>query len=154
MRQHRHRRIALDLRGLIGRIDIFRLSVGLKRDPAVDTWLPAGPMQSARILRKWFMRMRECGDDVRELMHDGCPVACVEDAPFGYVNSFKSHVNVGFFYCALLDDPAGLLEGSGKRMRHVKLKPGLELETAALCDLIDAAYMDITARLADKPSSK
>jgi hypothetical protein len=98
--------------------------------------------------------MRECGDDVRELMHDGCPVACVEDAPFGYVNSFKSHVNVGFFYGALLDDPAGLLEGSGKRMRHVKLKPGLELNTQALCDLIDAAYMDITARLADQPSSK
>ena len=68
--------------------------------------------------------MRACGDDVRELIHDGCPVACVEDAPFAYVNSFKSHVNVGFFNGASLDDPARLSEGSGKRMRHVKLKPG------------------------------
>jgi hypothetical protein len=80
-------------------------------------------------------------------MHDGCPVACVEDAPFGYVNSFKSHVNVGFFYGAMLEDPAGMLEGSGKRMRHVKLKPDSELDAKGLGDLIRAAYLDIRARL-------
>jgi hypothetical protein len=91
--------------------------------------------------------MRQCGDDVRELMHDGCPVACVEDAPFGYVNAFKSHVNVGFFYGAVLEDPAGLLEGSGKRMRHVKLGPGRQLNATALSALIDTAYMDIRDRL-------
>ena len=91
--------------------------------------------------------MRQCGADVRELIHDGCPVACVEDAPFGYVNSFKSHVNVGFFYGAALEDPAGLLEGRGKRMRHVKLHPERELDAAALSELIEAAYVDIKARL-------
>jgi hypothetical protein len=154
MRPLRPRRIALDLRGLIGRTDIFRLSGSVKRDPAVDIWLSDGPVELQSIAQKWFVGMRQCGDDVRELMHDGCPVACVEDAPFGYVNSFKSHVNVGFFYGALLEDPAGLLEGSGKRMRHVKLKPGPELNTAALRDLIDAAYVDIRARLGGEPSSR
>jgi hypothetical protein len=147
MRRNRPRRIALDLRGLIGRDDILRLSGAVKRDPAVDIWLTDGPIELRSIAQKWFVRMRQCGDDVRELMHDGCPVACVEDAPFGYVNSFKSHVNVGFFHGAVLEDPAGLLEGSGKRMRHVKLKPGPELNTEALRDLIDAAYLDIGARL-------
>ena len=147
MRQHRHRRIALDLRGLIGRIDIFRLSVGLRRDPAVDIWLTDSSIELRSIAQKWFMRMRECGDDVRELMHDGCPVACVDDAPFGYVNSFKGHVNIGFFCGALLEDPARLLVGSGKRMRHVKLIPGGQLNAAALSDLIAAAYADIRVRL-------
>jgi hypothetical protein len=154
MRPSRPRRIALDLRGLIGRNDIFRLSGGAKRDPAVDIWLADNPIELRSIAQKWFARMRQCGDDVRELMHDGCPVACVEDAPFGYVNSFKSHVNVGFFYGAMLEDPTGLLEGSGKRMRHVKLKPGMELETASLCDLIDAAYLDIRVRLGGERSSQ
>ena len=153
MRQLRPRRVALDLRGLIGGNDIFRLSGGVQRDPDIDIWLSDGPIELRSIARKWFAQMRRCGDDIRELIHDGCPVACVEDAPFGYVNSFKSHVNVGFFYGAALEDPAGLLEGSGKRMRHVKLKPGLELNTAALRDLIDAAYSDITARLGAEPSS-
>lgn len=132
---------------MIGRHDILRLSRGLKRDPAVDMWLTDGPIELRSFAQKWFARMRQCGDDVLELMHDGCPVACVEDAPFGYVNSFKSHVNVGFFHGAALEDPAGLLEGSGKHMRHVKLRPGLELNAAALRGLIDAAYLDIGARL-------
>jgi len=147
MRRHRPRRIALDLRGLIGVNDILRLSGGSKRDPTVDFWLANGPIELRAIARQWFVQMRQCGDDVRELLHDGCPVACVENAPFGYVNTFKSHVNVGFFYGAMLKDAAGLLEGSGKRMRHVKLKPGRELDAAALSGLIDAAYEDIKGRL-------
>ena len=133
-------RIALDLRGLSGRADIWRFSETVKRDPAVDDWLTDGPVELRSIAQRWFVRMRQCGDDVRELMHDGCPVACVKDVPFGYVNSFKNHVNVGFFYGASLADPARLLQGSGKSMRHVKLRPDREPNAAALSVLIDAAY--------------
>lgn len=144
----RQRRIALDVRGLIDRVDIFRLSRGARRDPAVEAWLNEGPDELRSLAARWFAQMRRCGGDVRELMHDGCPVACVEDAPFGYVNSFRNHVNVGFFYGALLQDPAGLLQGTGKRMRHVKLRPGVDIDVAALRGLIDAAYTDLKARLA------
>jgi hypothetical protein len=80
-------------------------------------------------------------------MHDGCPVACVGDVPFGYVNVFSKHVNVGFFLGAELPDPHRLLEGSGRRMRHVKVRPGVEVNTAALHELILAAYADVKARL-------
>jgi hypothetical protein len=139
--------VALDVRGLIDRVEIFRLSKGAKRDPAVESWLNDEPVELRSLAKEWFAHMRRCGDDVRELMHDGCPVACIEDAPFGYVNAFKNHVNVGFFYGALLDDPAGLLEGSGKRMRHVKIKPGAAFDTRSLRKLIAAAYADIKTRL-------
>ena len=147
MGRDRSPRIALDVRGLIGVNDILRFSGGVKRDRGVDILLMDDPIELRSIAQMWFDRMRQCGDDVRELMHDGCPVACVEDAPFGYVNTFKNHVNVGFFCGAMLQDPAGLLQGSGKRMRHVRLKPGLEPGLAALCELIDAAYRDIRVRL-------
>jgi hypothetical protein len=86
--------------------------------------------------------MRQCGDDVRELMHDGYPVACVGDLLFGYVNVFKTHVNVEFFGGAELDDPAGLLQGTRRLMRHVKLKPGLEINVPELSALVHAAYKD------------
>ena len=142
------RRIPLDLHGLSGREEIFRISRAVKRDPAVERWLSDDPVELRSMAQHWFARMRKCGDDVRELMHDGCPVACVADAPFGYVNSFKSHVNVGFFYGAALADPARLLEGSGKRMRHVKLRPDSEVNDRALSAIVDAAYADIKARLA------
>jgi len=146
--RHKPHRIALDLPGLIGANEIFRVSGGVKRDPAVHSWLiEGGRVELQAIAKKWFVQMRQCGDDVRELMHDGCPVACVQDAPFGYVNTFKNHVNVGFFHGTALKDPAALLEGSGKRMRHVKLNPGRELNAAALSELISAAYADIKSRL-------
>jgi hypothetical protein len=126
---------------------MLRFSGAVKRNPAIDAWLNERAPELGAIARTWFVQMRECGDDVRELMHDGCPVACVGDAPFGYVNVFRAHVNVGFFFGAELEDPAGLLEGTGKRMRHVKLKPGAQLNVAALSALVDLAYVDLKARL-------
>ena len=128
---------------------LLRFNGALTRDPAIDAWLRSRPDELRPIAEAWFARMRQCGDDVRELMHDGCPVACVEDTPFGYVNAFKDHVNVGFYHGDALDDPAGLLEGTGKRMRHVKLYPGREPDPAALAALVAAAYADIRARLAE-----
>jgi hypothetical protein len=147
MRERRPYRIPLDLRGLSGRVDIFRISGAVEQDPAIECWWADGSIELRSIAQQWFLRMRKCGADVREVMHDGCPVACVEDAPFGYVNSFKSHINVGFFYGAALEDPAGLLEGSGKRMRHTRLAPDSQVNGAALNDLIEAAYLDIRIRL-------
>ena len=97
--------------------------------------------------RPWFERMRECGDDVLELMHDGCPTVCVGDAGFGYVNTFRAHVNVGFLRGSTLPDPALLLEGTGKLGRHVKLKPGTALDARALEAVITQAYRNIKACL-------
>ena len=148
MPKRKTRRVALDLRGLSGREELFRLSGAVKRDRRVAHWLTDGPIELKSIAQRWFARVSQCGDDVRELLHDGCPVACVEDAAFAYVNTFKSHVNVGFFCGASLEDPKGLLEGSGKRMRHVKVTPDREPDATALAELIDAAYRDIKARLA------
>lgn len=126
---------------------LFRLPGAASHDPNVEHWLNRQPDDLHSIARHWFARMRACGDDVRELMHDGCPVACVGDAAFGYVNVFTAHVNVGFYNGAVLDDPAGLLEGSGKRMRHVKLRPHAQPNTSALEALIVASYMDVKARV-------
>jgi len=91
--------------------------------------------------------MRACGDEVREVLHDGCPAACLGDVPFAYVNVFTSHVNVGFFRGATLRDPERLLQGTGKFMRHVKLRPGASPDATALRKLIERAYADIKARV-------
>jgi hypothetical protein len=54
---------------------------------------------------------------------------------------------VGFFHGATLPDPARLLQGNGKFMRHVKLRPGTAANAAALSRLIEAAYADIKERV-------
>lgn len=127
----------------------MRFPESVKHDPAIDAWFAAHQGALGSIARQWFEGMRACGHDVQELLHDGHPTACVGDVAFGYVNAFTHHVNVGFFHGAHLPDPARLLEGSGKFMRHVKLHPGREVDAAALTVLIQAAYADVQRRLDD-----
>ncbi|MGE4055241.1 MAG: DUF1801 domain-containing protein [Vicinamibacterales bacterium] len=121
----------------------------VRRDPAIDGWMKEQKPELRSIAQRWFDAMRACGDDVRELLHDGHPTVCIDDAAFGYVNAFTSHVNVGFFHGAELPDPARLMEGTGRRMRHVKLRPGAAMDSAALSMLIEHAYADIKVRLSD-----
>lgn len=127
--------------------ELFRLNGTVERDPAIDVWMREHQGELGAIACAWFAAMRQCADEVREVLHDGCPVACLGDAPFAYVNAFTSHVNVGFFHGAALPDPARLLQGAGKHMRHVKLRPGTPADAAMLKRLIDAAYADIKARV-------
>lgn len=127
--------------------DILRFPTATRRDATIDPWLRAQRDELRSLAVAWFARMRDCGPDVRELLHDGHPTACVGDAAFGYVNVFSRHVNVGFFFGALLPDPARLLEGTGKRGRHVKLRPGHTVDEGALARLIAAAYDDVRARI-------
>jgi hypothetical protein len=127
--------------------ELLRLNGSAVHEPAIDAWLNARADELGSIAREWFEAMRKCGDEVRELLHDGCPVACLGDVPFGYVNVFTSHVNVGFFQGAALPDPAHLLQGAGKFMRHVKLRPGTAIDAAALSKLIETAYADIKTRV-------
>lgn len=126
---------------------LFRFPSGVRRDPAVEAWMGEHPNALGAIARRWFEVLRACGKDVRELLHDGHPTACVDDAAFAYVNAFTAHVNVGFFQGADIADPDGLLEGTGKSMRHVKLRPERGVDTKALTKLIDTAYTNMKQRV-------
>ena len=124
---------------------LFRFPDAIRRSPEVERWFLTQPPGLGDRAERWFNRLRACGEDVRELLHDGWPTACVEDAAFAYTSVRATHVNVGFYRGAELPDPAGLLHGSGKRMRHVKLKAGEETDEVALEALIVAAYEDMKA---------
>lgn len=125
--------------------DLFHFPEAARRDPAVETWFAKND-ELRRLAKRWFEVMRACGPDVRELLHDGMPTACVGDAAFAYVNAFTDHVNVGFFQGASLQNPQRLLQGTGKRMRHVKLRWGENIDEAALTSLITTAYADMRRR--------
>ena len=126
---------------------LMRFPSAVKRDPDVEVWMREHSGELGAIAQRWFEVMRDCGRDVRELVHDGAPTACIGDAAFAYVNAFKDHVNVGFFLGAQLVDPDGLLEGNGKFMRHVKLRPEREVNAGSLMKLIETAYTDMNELL-------
>jgi hypothetical protein len=126
---------------------LLRFTGAVKRDPAIAAWFAEQPDHLRALAKPWFACMRRCGPDVRELMHDGLATACVGDAPFAYVGVFTAHINVGFFHGVSLPDRATLLEGRGRHIRHVKLRPGAAFDEAALEALITAAYRDVRTRL-------
>jgi hypothetical protein len=132
----------------------LRFNGAVTRQPQIDAWLESRHPELAAIAREWFEEMRGCGQDVTELLHDGHPTACVTDAAFGYVNVFTSHVNVGFFHGASLDDPAQILQGTGRFMRHVKVTPDSLPARGPLKALIRASYADIKARLLAEDSER
>lgn len=126
----------------------FRLSGPTRDDPGVDAWFDVDPGPLRRLARRWFDRLRLCGSDVRRRLHDGWPTACVEDAAFAYVAAYTAHASIGFFHGATLPDPSGLLQGSGKRMRHVKLVLDRPVDDDALGLLVVRAHADVRSRLA------
>jgi hypothetical protein len=119
-----------------------------ENDPKVLEWIADHQSEHGQMAAYWFGHIRNLGDEILDLLHDGYPTACIGRYPFAYVGAFKAHANLGFFYGVDLPDPHGLLEGSGKRLRHVKLKPGKPGDHHALETLIRAAYADIQHRLA------
>lgn len=128
-------------------VRLFPLPGALPRHPAVQAWFRARPGPLGALALQGFELLRGSGPGVAELLHDGQPTACVDGMALGYVNAFRAHVNLGFFLGAGLDDPAGLLQGSGRFMRHVKLRPGEPADPAALQALVAQAYADLKARL-------
>ncbi|HVU86738.1 MAG TPA: DUF1801 domain-containing protein [Pirellulales bacterium] len=125
---------------------LFLFPHAVQRDPAIEAWMQDHPGALGAMARYWFEVLRGCGDDVRELLHDGHPTACVGEAAFAYVDAFTAHVNVGFFRGAEIADPSHLLEGTGKLMRHVKLRPDSDVDESKLVQLIATAYRDMKAR--------
>lgn len=128
-------------------VRLFTLDGAQSRHPEVDRWLAEQAPPLGDLARRWFEAMRQAGPDVVDLLHDGHPTACIGTLAFGYVGVFSAHVNVGFFLGNQLQDPAGLLLGGGRYMRHVKLVPGAHVDEAALQQLVHDAYRDMRARL-------
>lgn len=126
---------------------LLRFTGAIACDPKIEEWLDAQPGALGTLARNWFGRMRACGTNVRELLHDGYATVCVDDAPFAYVGVFTAHVNVGFFHGADLPDFTGLLQGVGRSMRHVTLRVNQSVDETALAALIADAYDDVVHRV-------
>ena len=131
-------------------IALFDLNSSFEFDPKIDRWWSTKPPELSSLARTWFEVMKMCGPDVKESLHNGYPAACLDVYPFAYVDAFRSHINVGFYCGAFLPDPQGILIGTGKRMRHVKVNLDNQVDSEALQKLIEGSYQDLKIRLSEK----
>ena len=109
-----------------------------------------------KILSDFSPEMQELATSIRSLVFDVLPetvevvwiqqkIAGLGTGPkkmtehFCWIQPCKSHVNLGFNYGAELPDPDGLLEGTGKLFRHVKIKALEDVKRPALRKLLEKA---------------
>ena len=58
---------------------------------------------------------------------------------FCYIGAHREHVNLRFYYGTVLPDPIGLLEGTGRKLRHIKVREVEEIAQPALYDILQSS---------------
>ena len=80
---------------------LFFFENSVKRDPAIDLRMKQHAGELGEIARHWFEAIRHCGNDVRELMHDGYATACVSTAAFVFSKRMLMLVFSGVLNCRI-----------------------------------------------------
>lgn len=87
----------------------------------ISTWFSSSPLDHEAALDALRSMVLSTGDGTVEEIKWGRPCYSTKRGLFCYLQKAKSHVAIGFPHGSALEDPDGLLEGTGKDMRHVKL---------------------------------
>jgi len=61
---------------------------------------------------------------------------------YAYIAPHTNHVNLGFYHGVALEDPRGLLEGAGKKLRHIKIKSISDAKSTEILNLLKAALSE------------
>jgi hypothetical protein len=105
----------------------------------VEDWLRTVSGDERDLAAAVLAFVREALDEAEETVKWNQPCFVVGGSNCLYVSAQSGYVNLGFYEGAALDDPAGLLEGTGKAMRHVKVSDPAALADPGLEALVLAA---------------
>lgn len=111
---------------------------GARPDPAVESYIASATPEVRSILDELLALVRTTLPEAQETIKWGRPVFSA-DHDICYVAKARTHASLGFYRGADLDDSRGLLEGSGRKLRHVKVGVGAAVPRNALRDLLNAA---------------
>ncbi len=105
----------------------------------VEAWFESVPRDQQETLLQLRAAVKKVAPDAVEELKWGRPCYSNEGGLFCYLHSTKSHATLGFQRGSSLRDPTNLLEGTGKDMRHVKLKLGASASSSAIQALLTQA---------------
>jgi len=114
----------------------------------VEQFLSTYPADVQALALKTRALVKEIVPDAQERVYEayktiGYGSGTKMDAMFCYIAPMKDRINLGFYRGVVLPDTEGLLEGTGKLLRHVKVRSMADVEKPALRQLI----MDAVAEL-------
>jgi hypothetical protein len=104
----------------------------------VDDYLKSLTPEQAEIVSSLRRLILKAAPEAKESFKWAQPVY-EQGGPFCYIKAFSSAVNFGFWRGVDLEDPKGRLEGSGDKMRHLKLKQATDIDEKAFTRLVKQA---------------
>jgi hypothetical protein len=107
----------------------------MKKLKEVDTYIESAPEAQKEVLNILRNLIFDAVPNVVEDFKWNQPVYALEKN-FAYLKSNKQHVNLGFFSFDKTEDPKGLLEGTGKSMRHIKISSKSDIDSDLLLKMI------------------
>lgn len=110
----------------------------MSRIAEVDNYIEASPAEHQQTLSSLRNLIFEAVPNTKESFKWKQPVYTTEK-DYLYLKANKGHVNLGFFSFEKIKNPAYLLEGTGKRMRHIKIKNMADFDREALKEMIAQA---------------
>jgi hypothetical protein len=113
-------------------------TVPQEADPKVDAWMEAAPAAHRDLLVAARALIGAALPDAREAIKWGYPT-WVGNGNIVALVPYADHVNLQFHQGAHLADPAGLLEGTGKGLRHVKVRHARDLKGPRLAAILRSA---------------
>lgn len=109
----------------------------------IDAWFAAAPKDQQPVLKDTRRLIKEIGPGAQEELKWGRPCYSGSTGLLCYLQSSKSHASLGFQHGASLDDPEGVLEGTGKEMRHTKLTGKKPAQREAIVALLRQTLRDV-----------
>jgi hypothetical protein len=107
-------------------------------EKTVDEYISSLNDKQADIVSSVRQIVREAAPNADEAIKWAQPVYS-SNGPFAYIKAFKNSVNFGFWRGVELKDPKGLLQGSGDKMRHIKLTSTDDIDAGAFSDFVNQA---------------
>jgi len=110
----------------------------MPQDRTVDAYVASLSGWQADVVRDLRQLVRSAAPSAAESIKWAQPVYEV-NGPFCYIRAFKSHVNLGFWRGAELEDPEELIQTGGEKMGHVKITSPDAVKPAAFTQLVKSA---------------
>ena len=111
----------------------------MKAYATFDLYLADQPPANQKLIRALRKFVERVEPKLQEFVKWGNGCWLKGKQPVAYVYSAPDYVQFGFFHGSALDDPRGLLEGSGQYVRHVKVRKVADIDEAAFGALLRQA---------------
>ena len=102
----------------------------------IDDYINSQEQWKKDILLKLHKIVKENAPTAEEAIKWSQPVYSDNNGPFCFIRAHKNHINIGFWRGAMMRDTSGLLEGTGEKMRHIKIMESTKINSEAIADFV------------------